>query len=382
MEKQNVIDVVIIGGGLVGATFAIDLAQKNPKLNIVIIEKKSIEANSIDANRVYAISPQNVNYLSELHIWPEALAGTINYMDVYGDGNGNIKLDAQTANTLFLAKTIAAKDLYANILAKLSQLMNVKQVYDNLSDMVFHKNNIELIGNHRYFCSLVVGSDGANSWVRTKADIKFESKDYHQYGVVANFTSQFKHKNTAYQWFNQGEVLALLPLKNDQISIVYSCYNYEHILKLNATEFENLIEQKLSLKLGKLKLSSKVDAFPLKMNTANKIYANRILLLGDAAHTIHPLAGQGVNIGFSDAQHLVKVLAKCKNYQLADKAILIAYNNNRIPRIKNMQLICNSLYELFATKNQIAIAARNLGLNFVNSNKILKKIIINKTTNE
>jgi len=382
MDNLNNIDIIIIGGGLVGATFAIDLAQNNPQLKIVIIEKYPIIANNIASNRVYAISPQNVNYLSSLNVWPEKQAGTISKMDVYGDNNGNINLDAQLANTLFLAKTIAAKDLHQKLMDKLDQFVNIKQIYDNLTDIVFHQNKVEVIGTKTYYCSLVVGSDGANSWVRSKAEIKFKSKDYNQYGIVANFSCQFEHNNIAYQWFDQGEILALLPMVGNQISIVYSCFKHEQILKLNSLELSNLIEQKSKFKLGELKLISNVDAFPLKINTLDKIYANGVVLLGDAAHTIHPLAGQGINIGFNDAQYLAKILAKCKNYQIADKAVLFAYNNNRIPRIKSMQLICNSLFELFASNNMLVKQSRNLGLNLFNSSKILKKIIINKTVND
>jgi len=138
-----------------------------------------------------------------------------------------------------------------------------------------------------------------------------------------------------------------------------------------------LVAQASNYKLGKLTLLTKAAAFPLKMYLLDKVYANKIVLIGDAAHTIHPLAGQGVNLGFKDAKLLASVLGKCTSSQLGNSGVLAKYNAMRIINIRQMQLTCHNLRRLFKSENFLISKIRNHGLNFINASNFVKLKLAN-----
>lgn len=375
-------DLIVVGGGLVGCSFALDLATQNHKLSIAILENKpyiSPDLSKLD-NKIYAISPDNVQYLCNLGVWnDESKVGTIKTMDVSGDQNGNIILEGRSANQLFLAKTIEYNNLQHQLYTKLKSIENITFIYDQLSEINYIDDYAELIGEKsKYQSRLVVGADGANSFVRQQAKIDIEQFSYPEYGVVANFKCELPHKNIASQWFNNGEVLAYLPLPGNQISIVWSTKESKKLLESTNEELATLVANASGNKLGSLEVITKAVAFPLKLYMLKTVYSNKIVLIGDAAHTIHPLAGQGVNLGFGDAKLLAKELAKCQVYQLSDKAVLAKYNTIRIPQTRQMQYSCHFLYRLFGIDNFVISSIRNKGLSLINSLPFAKKLIMKK----
>jgi 2-octaprenylphenol hydroxylase len=376
-------DIIVVGGGLVGYSFALDLAQKKPNFTIGILEHKEyqmLEHINLDS-RIYAISPDNIRYLESLGLEiDQSRVGTIKKMDVFGDQNGNIIFDNKIAKQLFLAKTIEYNNLQNSLYLKLKTIANISLIYDNLKEISYKDNDIVLIGSKdSYISKLVVGADGANSFIRASSQIEIEEINYQERGVVANFECQYHHNNTAYQWFSARGVLAYLPLSNNQISIVWATKEYQKLTSLSDEDFSLEVEAMGAGKLGKLKLITKAQVFPLRLYMLKNIYANKIALIGDAAHTIHPLAGQGVNLGFADAQVLATILSKCESYQVGDSVILRKYNNLRISEIRRMQLTCHALYRLFGLKKPLFKKVRNSGLNFVNLIPAVKKYLINAT---
>ena len=376
-------DIIVVGGGLVGYCFALDLATKSPKLSIAVLEHKEYitpNLNTLDS-KIYAISPENISYLESLGILlDDSKLGVIKKMDVFGDLSSNIIFDNKIAKKLFLAKTIEYNYLQHNLYTQLQQLSNISFVYDNLTDIKYQENYITLFGiKKEYKATLVVGADGANSFVRSKSHIELQQITYPEYGVVANFECELPHKNTAYQWFTSRGVLAYLPLPKNQISIVWATKEHKALTSMSDNDFTNEVMRIGENKLGALKLITKPQAFPLRLYMLDKIYSKQIALIGDAAHTIHPLAGQGVNLGFADARVLANLLSKCEPYQLGDTAILRRYNNLRVGDIRRMQLVCHSLYRLFGYDNPLLKMIRNKGLNLVNFLSPLKKYLINET---
>ncbi|MFN7094812.1 MAG: FAD-dependent monooxygenase [Burkholderiales bacterium] len=373
-------DIIVVGGGLVGGAFALDLAQQNPKFKIAVLEKQPFKAlphAQID-NKIYAISPQNIAYLKKIGVWPsEERIGTINKMDIFGDQGGNILLDCKVVPQLFLAKTIEYNQLQHQIYTQLQKTVNITFLYDVIEAITQQECHVTLRGKTTaYTTTLLVGADGANSLVRHKALITPKLIDYGQAGIVANFNCEFAHHNTAYQWFNNGDILAYLPLPNKQISIVWSTTNYAERLALSELEFSRQVAKAGNYQLGELELITQPVAFPLRLYALAKIYAPHIALIGDAAHTIHPLAGQGVNLGFEDAALLADILASRQAYQLGDTALLAKYNQLRLPKIRQMQLICHSLQRLFSANSTIVEKVRNIGLNLVNTSSVIKKYLI------
>lgn len=374
-------DIIIVGGGLVGYAFALDLAKQNPKFTLAVIEAVKPSFINIDDldNRIYAIAPDNIAYLKKLGVNIDELRhGIINKMDVSGDLNSNIILDKNYTKNQFLAKTFEYKILQKELYNKISELDNISLIYDNITEIKIEDDNVDLSGaNEVYRTRLIVGADGANSFIRKISNIDATLIDYNQSGIVANFKSELPHKNTAYQWFHDGEILAYLPLDDNNISIVWSSNKPDKLLKIDEEDFAKMVSAAGNYQLGLLKLVTKPVAFPLRMHLLSKIYANKVVLIGDAAHTIHPLAGQGVNLGFRDARMLSITLAKLASYQLGEIGVLAKYNAKRQIEVKEMQLTCHLLHKLFAANNEITKTLRNTGLNLVNKFPLLKKTFMN-----
>ena len=374
-------DIIIVGGGLVGYAFALDLAKQNPKFTLAVIEAVKPSFINIDDldNRIYAIAPDNIAYLKKLGVNIDELRhDIINKMDVSGDLNSNIILDKNYTKNQFLAKTFEYKILQKELYNKISELDNISLIYDNITEIKIEDDNVDLSGaNEVYRTRLIVGADGANSFIRKISNIDATLIDYNQSGIVANFKSELPHKNTAYQWFHDGEILAYLPLDDNNISIVWSSNKPDKLLKIDEEDFAKMVSAAGNYQLGLLKLVTKPVAFPLRMHLLSKIYANKVVLIGDAAHTIHPLAGQGVNLGFRDARMLSITLAKLASYQLGEIGVLAKYNAKRQIEVKEMQLTCHLLHKLFAANNEITKTLRNTGLNLVNKFPLLKKTFMN-----
>jgi 2-octaprenylphenol hydroxylase len=163
--------------------------------------------------------------------------------------------------------------------------------------------------------NLLVAADGANSWLRRQAGIEIDTDDYHQSGVVANFETEKAHRGIARQWFQSDGILAYLPLPGRRISIVWSSpeERVQERLALNPEAFAEAVARAGGQSLGRLHCITPQAAFPLKRRRARQWVRPGLVLLGDAAHTVHPLAGQGVNLGFRDSRLLAHMLAQGGN---------------------------------------------------------------------
>ena len=381
-------DVIIVGGNLVGASCALYLAKLRPDFKIGLIEAQEInfiEDETLDS-RVYAISPKNYRILRELNAWTNAkYTSQIVQMDVSGDTSGKINLDAIEARCGYLAKVVESRRLLQAIYAQIVLLDNVEIINTRLSKLEVGAGVSRLFAeqNKIYECSLCVAADGSNSFIRKQLNIVIEKIPYNQSGVVANFACELPHNEIAFQWFlSGGDILAYLPLFDKQISIVWSTNNPERLMKLNSSEFSHEVAMASGFKLGQLKMITPPCAFPLGLTLVESVYSNGVVFIGDSAHTIHPLAGQGVNLGFADAWLLADILSKYKKYQLSDVVILGKYHSQRISKIREMQLVCHGLYGLFNSNRQQLSFIRNIGLNIINKsgwikNKLIKMVVAN-----
>lgn len=393
MNKTKLVkyDVIVVGGGLVGCAFALDLALKQPKFKIAIIDKNGPDNAFISGgtqldSRIYAISKPNIDYLQQLKVWDTSLRfGIIDVMKVFGDDTGEINLDRRQAQQLFLSKTVECRELQYRLWQQITGQFNIDILQTVVSQINIKKEGdpvrVTDTSGHEYVTSLLVGADGARSIVRDFCKIPLSEVDYHQNGVVANFKCELSHNNTAYQWFlTDGSILAYLPLWDKHISIVLACADSQSVLQMSVSELETHVASIGGDKLGKLTLITSPAAFPLKMQHPKTTYARNIVLIGDAAHTLHPLAGQGVNLGFGDARLLSSILANVDNYQLGDSVLLKKYDNLRAPVVYQMQQVCHLLHKLFNSHNIALRHLRNRGLNLFNSINLLKKYLINTAT--
>lgn len=376
-------DVIIVGGGLVGCACALALAKQNPELQIMIIDRQPQDFSHNDLswdNKIYAISPRNYRLLMELlPDFSESRVGTIATMLVCGDRGGQIELDA--GNHDYLARVVEYRILQRALIAELAKFTNVEFKYLSLQGLKQTERQVTLMSadGENYSAAWLIAADGANSFIRKQLEILPQTLDYYQAGVVANFRAQKNHGNIARQWFLGDSILAYLPLPDNNISIVWSCDNSAELLALSPTEFCQQVAAAGKYSLGELELITAPVAFPLRLNLVPKFYQGRVVLIGDAAHTIHPLAGQGVNLGFGDVWELREIFAKSKLSDI-DQFHLARYNSSRLLAARQMQLTCHLLHRLFHSRLAVVDSLRNWGLSLVNRAGMLKKMLVSAAT--
>ena len=226
---------------------------------------------------------------------------------------------------------------------------------------------------------LVLGADGAHSWVRTQADIGMDYRSYNQQAVVANFEAENAHHGVASQWFLGADgIVALLPLPGHRVSLVWSAP--EALANTLIHEPADQLAQRLmslpGQTLGQLRMlpPAAPKSFPLRLIRAHSLMADRVALVGDAAHVVHPLAGQGMNLGFADIQALLDAIAKRDQLSdCGDARTLGRYARARKEEVLLMQITTDGLQRLFASELAPVKLLRNVGMGLVNKLPFLKR---------
>lgn len=385
-------DVLIIGGGLVGASLA--AALKSSGLNIALLESQAdiglLESQSIAGNytgwdsRIYAISPGNAAFLAECGAWQHLDMGRVQpvtAMRVFGDEGAELDFSAYQIGAPELNFILENRLLQHTLWQELRQQDNLTLFNPaRCASLAWHDAHAELTleDGRELRAKLIVGADGRDSWVRLQAGITAAPELYRQHGVVANFIAEKPHRGTAFQWFQPDGILALLPLPQQMVSMVWSVCP-EKSAALLALPQEALCAQVAAAShhtLGELKLVTPPAAFPLRILNLPHIIAPRLALVGDAAHNVHPLAGQGVNLGFRDARELARVLQqRGAQTDCGDPHLLRRYDRARREDIVSMQFTTYTLKHLFNNNNPLLRSVRNLGLSFANQLPPLKKVL-------
>lgn len=386
-------DMIVIGGGLVGVSLVV--ALKNSGLKIALIEPHASMPLSQDTSwdsRVYAISPGSASFLQSLGVWQLLEAervASVYEMAVFGDDNSaHINFSAYEIGLSELAFIAENRQLQTAVWEALkSSSKNIQLLCPaKCTSIVWQESHVEvqLEDGSQLETSLVVGADGVNSWVRKQAEIEVSQHAYHQMGVVANFSAELSHRHIAYQWFRRDGVLALLPLPDKRVSMVWSTSEEQADLLRNlpAEALCRRVEDASSHTLGALQLITPPVGFPLNFVHVNKLIKPRLVLIGDAAHSIHPLAGQGVNLGLRDARELAKVLnARGMQTDCGDFMLLRRYELARKEDILALELVTDGLQKLFNNSNPTLARLRNLGLEITNRLPLIKNRLIQHALN-
>ena len=373
-------DTLIIGGGLVGAAMAVALKQQQRRVALLEIRPPATDAERLEKGwdaRIYAISPANRQFLQSLHAWPsESRIQPVARMDVRGDGGGRIEFAAADIQADRLTSIAENRWLLAALWRQIEALEipvfteAAAAIHTDIDVATLTLPNGETLKTR-----LIIGADGTNSWVRAQAGIAVQENAYGHHGVVANFHTEKNHHGTAYQWFKHGEVLAYLPLPDHKISIVWSTAAPEKLTALAPDDLAAAVTAQGEGMLGRLSPLSPAFAFELILRRPATTVAQRIMLIGDAAHTIHPLAGQGVNLGFGDAIEFARLSQNAAD--LGAHQLLKRYAQNRLEPVRTMQLSCDGLFHLFGENHLPALPwLRNNGLNWVNAAAPLKQRLI------
>ena len=354
-----------MGTGPVGTSLA--CALDACRVALIGPAPRPLPDGSVPDSRVYALSPGNVEHLRQIGAWQRidaAKATAVRGMEVYGDREGSVlRFDAYECGVPELAWTVED--------ARLQHA---------LWDTILTRANVQRFTSEEpVAAALVVGADGAASAVRERAGIHASHHDYHQSAVVANFACEADHCSMAYQWFRDGAVLALLPLAEARVSMVWSLAS-DTAARIAALDSDRLcaeVEHASGGKLGKLSVVSPPRTYPLRQLRARRLVAPGVALVGDAAHVIHPLAGQGLNLGLQDARCLARLIGEGESVRgPGDWKLLRRYERERAEPILTMDLAVDGLHRLFGTQASGVGALRNAGLNLADRLPVLKNLLM------
>jgi ubiquinone biosynthesis UbiH/UbiF/VisC/COQ6 family hydroxylase len=381
-------DVIVVGGGLVGKAAALLLSQA--RLSVALLAQPAAApgagADRWDA-RIYSLSASSQALFERMRVWQAvdpARVCPVYDMEVFGDERGSLHFSAYQAAVPQLAWIAESSNLERALDAALRFSPQVQWIDARAEALEVDAAaaSVRLSDGKTLRASLVVGADGAHSWVRSTAGLDGSVRPYEQLGVVCNFRAERAHRDTAFQWFLDGEIIALLPLPDQHVSLVWSAAD-AHAKQLLALDPKDLAERVGTFSRGELgaltPVSQRAQGFPLVLAHAKRLIAPRVALVGDAAHVVHPLAGQGMNLGLRDVAALGDALAGRESFRdCGDAAVLRRYERARKEDIGSMALTTDGLHKLFSMNSPLAKFVRNAGLDSVNMLPFVKKFLIGR----
>lgn len=382
------LDIAIVGGGLVGGSLACALAGGG--LRIALVEPRTVATaprDGFDA-RVYALSRSSREFLEASGIWPHVRAervAPVRGMFVHGDdGKARLEFDAYRNGVPELAAIVEEGNLQGAVAACLAGRDDV-QVLGGVGcervEWSAGAATLSLSNGNALQARLVVAADGADSKTRAAAGIAVRLHEYGQQGVVANFSVSRPHGGVARQWFFDDGVLALLPLPGNQVSMVWSTSdaNAARLLALGGDAIAETVAQACAHGLGEMRAAGAVKAFALRRLRADALIGPRLALVGDAAHNVHPLAGQGLNLGFADAEVLADVLRhRGEETDCGARALLRRYERARKEDMLAMEYVTDGLHALFGSRLPGVPALRNAGLALTDRFLPLKRFLVKR----
>ncbi len=398
-------DVVVVGGGIAGKACALGLAQ----LGLQTVEIAPDLGQSVASpqgtqwgQRIYAFSPSTQKLLAHLQIWDaidHSRLQPVRDMRIYGDRgekNDQLHLSAFEAGTPQLA-WIGESNLIEHTLDQASRFQNK---LERISDVV-EKIHVDADGSTLHLknggsirAQLVIAADGANSPIRNELGISASEESYSQSAVVANWLCTYPHLETAFQWFLPGgDIVAMLPLPGKQVSMVWSTSpeRAAALLKLDQAQwldqFSSIANGVILKQLGELTLNSIPAAYPLRKIRAKRFIgpeaSPKVVLIGDAAHVMHPLAGQGLNLGLRDVAVLLNILGKRESFRTpSDIVLLRRYERQRQGDTSALLWVTDKLKKLFSASSNTERQLRNWGLGLVNKSHFIKQRLIERALGE
>ncbi|MFZ6649419.1 UbiH/UbiF family hydroxylase [Undibacterium sp. TJN25] len=390
-KNTNHSDVCIVGNGAVGKAAALGFSQAGLRVSLLSPPGATPAVRSEDWDvRVYALNHVAQRLLSGLKVWGALDAervAPVEAMQVYGDASsaaGKLNFDAYGAHTDSLAWIVEDRNLNQALDSALKFAQNVSIVAGRATELRVDADEarVQLENGDSLSAALVVGADGAQSWVRGQCEIGLDYRPYGQQGVVSNFACEKPHNGVAYQWFDEAHgIIALLPLPGQRVSLVWSAPDAlaQELLREPTAALAARLAAYCAQQLGELTplQPELVRAFPLNLMRPHAMTAPRVALIGDAAHVVHPLAGHGMNLGFADVRTLLDTIAQREEHRdCGDGRVLNRYARARKEEVLLMQLTTDGLARLFGTDLEPVRLARKIGLNLLDHLPVLKRKLI------
>ena len=394
-------DLIIVGAGIAGKATSLRLAQLGLKI-LHIAPSFDTEFMGNDAkvwdSRIYALSASTKHLLEKIHVW-NALdierIQVVSDMRIYGDSGvagDELHFSAYSATVPQLAWIVESGHIEKTLDQACKFQGLIQRVTDKLVDFKSDQESVTVTteSGETYGAKLLLAADGARSLIREKLQIETAINAYEQTAVVANFEVEKHHQGTACQWFLPGgEILALLPLPNKKVSMVWSARteHAEQLKKLGADELCETVAKaaggQVFEKTGALKMLTAPQGFPLRRMRAKRVIAPsdcpRIVLIGDAAHVMHPLAGQGLNLGLRDVASLGDILEGRESFREIDNPVILRrYERARSGDTDILLFVTDQLQKLFASETGRLKELRNIGIRWCNRSHFLKRQLIKK----
>ena len=394
-------DLIIVGAGIAGKATSLRLAQLGLKI-LHIAPSFDTEFMGNDAkiwdSRIYALSASTKHLLEKIHVW-NALdverIQVVSDMRIYGDSGvagDELHFSAYSSTVPQLAWIVESGHIEKTLDQACKFQGLIQRVTDKLVDFKSDQESVTVTteSGETYGAKLLLAADGARSLIREKLQIETAINAYEQTAVVANFEVEKHHQGTACQWFLPGgEILALLPLPNKKVSMVWSARteHAEQLKKLGADELCETVAKaaggQVFEKTGALKMLTAPQGFPLRRMRAKRVIAPsdcpRIVLIGDAAHVMHPLAGQGLNLGLRDVASLGDILDGRESFREIDNPVILRrYERARSGDTDILLFVTDQLQKLFASETGRLKELRNIGIRWCNRSHFLKRQLIKK----
>lgn len=364
-------DITVIGAGFVGMAFAIAAARHGFEVSVHDQKPEPVMPADASAN-VIAVNPASRQFLEDLGAWllvPETHRTPYSAMQVVdGTGTGSIHFDATDAGLPELGHIVNQAALLAALGRVADRSENITMNWQNTIDA-------DTAGG------LLVAADGAHSKTREALGIRKISWPYDQTATVCLAQFEQPHGRVARQWFHEQGPVALLPVDDPHtVAVVWSCFEPLHELADGA--FRLQLAQAVEEKLGPIAETGPRFSFPLIQQHALQYVRENVALLGDAAHAIHPLAGQGANLGFADARDLAMEIgsARLEGRSPGDLVVLKRFQRRRQPENHAAGLAMEGFHRMFTSSSPLVALIRNQGLRFVDDNQSLKRLAISVAT--
>lgn len=383
MSIDDDYDVLVIGGGLIGASFACAMAGQ--ALRIGVIEAVPFHSDSQPSfdDRSIALSLGSKRIFEAINLWPfiEDKATAIDKIHVSDRGHfGVTRLDSVEQGVEALGYVVMSKDMGQGLGEVMSQLPNIEMICpakvtqikmpdESGPDSAYSKAQVTILcqGKTKQLTArLLIAADGRESIVRTSLGIKTTDWDYGQTAIIANMGSQRPHQHVAYERFTKNGPIAVLPLSEDRCAIVWTCAN-DHVEATMALDDASFIEQfqsQFGRRLGKFTKVGVRHAYPLRMVQAREQVRPHLALIGNAAHSLHPIAGQGFNLGLRDVATLAEIIhdAQKNNQDLGQLEVLQDYAAWRKQDHSRVIAFTDGLVRIFSNDFLPVSISRNIGL--------------------